>query len=249
MTIYLHKILPIIFLPTGLVFLLMLAGLLFRRRLLFVAALALFWLASTPWIANGLARFVEQGMERKPAAEMLAADVIVILSEGRVVAPGAAAISEWTDGDRFWGGVELYRAGKAPLLVLTGGWSPWVAAARPDGEVMAGYAQMLGVPEKAIRLTGKVVNTAEEAQAVAAMLGRDKSVLLVTSAFHMPRSQRLFEQAGLRVMPYPVDFMVGAARELDVLDLLPRADAFGKTETAWRELLGRAYYRLRSLTG
>jgi hypothetical protein len=33
-------------------------------------------------------------------------------------------MSEWTDGDRFWGGIALYQAGKATVLVFTGGKSP-----------------------------------------------------------------------------------------------------------------------------
>jgi len=91
--------------------------------------------------------------------------------KGRVAAPGVAAMSEWTDGDRFWGGVALYQAGKAPLLVFTGGWVPWQPNAKPEGEVLIAYAKALGVPSKALRTTGLVVNTAEEAQAVTTLLG------------------------------------------------------------------------------
>ncbi len=50
------------------------------------------------------------------------------------MAPGVAAMSEWNDGDRFWGGIALYQAGKAPLLVFTGGWSPGQPNAKPEGE-------------------------------------------------------------------------------------------------------------------
>ncbi len=74
-------------------------------------------------------------------------------------------MSEWTDGDRFWGGIALYQAGKAPMLVFTGGGAPWQPNAKPEGEVLISYAKALGVPSKALRTTGLVVNTAEEAQA------------------------------------------------------------------------------------
>ncbi len=107
---------------------------------------------------------------------MPTADAIVGLSGGRVVAPGVAAISEWNDGDRFWGGIALYQAGKAPLLVFTGGWSPGQPNAKPEGEVLISYAKALGVPSKALRTTGLVVNTAEEAQAVTALLGRQGAI-------------------------------------------------------------------------
>jgi len=55
----------------------------------------------------------------------------------------------------------------------------------------------------------------------------------------------LFERAGLTVMAYPVDFKVGASRNLSVMDFVPRAGAFKATEMAWRETLGRVYYGLK----
>ncbi len=58
------------------------------------------------------------------------------------------------------------------MLVFTGGWSPGQPNAKPDGEVLIGYAKALGVPSKALRTTGLVVNTAEEAQAGAIRGGR-----------------------------------------------------------------------------
>ena len=107
MNIYLHKILPVLALPTGLLLLLLLAGLLLRRRGLIWTALVLFWVCSTPLASDFLARALENGTERVEATSMPTADAIVVLSEGREVAPGVAAMSEWTDGDRFWGGVAL----------------------------------------------------------------------------------------------------------------------------------------------
>ena len=54
--------------------------------------------------------------------------------------------------------------------------------------------------------TPPVVNTAEEAAAIRQLLPTGARVLLVTSAFHMRRAQRLFERQGLKVLPFPVDF-------------------------------------------
>ena len=71
--------------------------------------------------------------------------------------------------------------------------------------------------------------------------------VLVTSAYHMPRAQRLFERAGLTVMAYPVDFQVSAGRTLNVIDFLPTAEAFKTTEMAWRETIGRVYYEFKDL--
>lgn len=253
MGIYLNKLLPVLFLPTGLLLLLLLAGILLRRRWPLMAAVLLLWIGSTPWISDRLQRSVEDGAIRVPVQQMPAADAIVVLSEGRIVAPGPARISEWTDGDRFWGGMELFKAGKAPLLVLTGGWAPWLTGARPEGEILSEWAVTQGVPQSAIRLTGKVTNTAEEAAEAAKILRKSRnsvdsgkpSVLLVTSGYHMPRAKRQFEAAGLVVTPYPVDFQVGQEHDFSVLSLVPSAQAWARTESAWREWIGRAFYALK----
>ena len=98
LNIYLHKILPVLALPTGLLLLLLLTGLLLRRKGLIWTALVLFWVCSTPLASNFLARAIENEAEHVEAAAMPTADAIVVLGEGRIVAPGPTAFSEWADG-------------------------------------------------------------------------------------------------------------------------------------------------------
>ena len=122
--IYLYKILPVFVLPVSITLLLVLAGLRFRRRSFIWSGVAVLWLSSTPFVSGLAVRAAEGWAERGLAADASEADAIVVLSEGRVVAPGKAAVSEWKDADRFFGGMELFKAGKAPLLVFTGGAAP-----------------------------------------------------------------------------------------------------------------------------
>ena len=236
-------------LPVGITLLLVLAGLRLRRRSLIWTGLAVLWLSSTPFVSGLAVRAAEGWAERGLATDAPQADAIVVLSEGRVVAPGKAAVSEWRDADRFFGGVELFKTGKSPLLVFTGGAAPWEPNAAPEGDILAGYAKAMGVPDGQIVKTSRVTNTAEEAQAVSTLLrgrlarpsrrGGPPKVLLVTSAFHMPRARRLFERAGLYVIPFPVDFKLSAGGTVSVLDFLPTAAALQQTELALREGYGR----------
>jgi len=247
----LHKILPVFFLPFGVTFILILVGLFLRRRALIWAGIVILWLSSTPLISSCLMRAAEGWAERTPVADAPAADAIVVLSAGRSVAPGRAAINEWGDPDRFYGGVELFQAEKAPLLVFTGGWTPGHPNAPLEGEILAGCARTLGVPADRIITTGLVTNTEDEARAVTALLrGRQKTlprILLVTSAFHMPRAQQLFVRAGLVVLPFPVDFQYSRGDGLSLMDFLPSSSALGQTQTAVREAYGILFYRARSL--
>jgi len=61
----------------------------------------------------------------------------------------------------------------------------------------------------------------------------------------MPRSKLLFEEKGFVVTPYPVDFKVGAGK-LTPLDFAPLPSALALVDIGVRELIGRAYYRIKS---
>jgi uncharacterized SAM-binding protein YcdF (DUF218 family) len=226
--------------------LLLLATAMFRRSWTIVLGTwFLLSLASTPWTGNRLMQAMEVGMERVSAPMAERAEAIVVLSTGRTVAPGPEKISEWHDADRFFGGIELFRAGKAPMLIFTGGSAPWERSAPLEGEILAGHARSMGIPAEAIRVTRQAYNTREEAAAVRELLpahpSKKSAILLVTSAMHMPRAQKVFEQAGFQVLPFPVDFITSATRKAYPTDFVPSAAGLFKTSAALRELYGRIF--------
>jgi uncharacterized SAM-binding protein YcdF (DUF218 family) len=173
-----------------------------------------------------------------------------VLSTGRVQPPGDPTVSEWTDADRFYGGVDLFKARKAPLLIFTGGWLPWQPDAKPEGEVLMQYAMDLGIPESSMLVTERVMNTEEEAGAVLSLLrSRLRSqmrprVLLVTSAFHMRRAQLQFQRAGVETIAFPVDFKVPKGLRFTLLGLVPGGASLAQSENAIREFYGLAFYAL-----
>jgi uncharacterized SAM-binding protein YcdF (DUF218 family) len=248
--LYLAKILPVFVLPTGFIILLLVLSAVLRKRALAIAAPILLWLASTSFVGDTVMRAAEGWAVRQPVASAPTAEAIVVLSGMLHSAGGPAGEDEWEDGvDRFEAGVELAKAGKAPLLVFTGGWLPWNPGARPEGEVLRERAVARGAPDAHIVVTGIVRNTEEEARAVAALLrgrdgaGRAPSIVLVTSAFHMRRSQLLFTRAGLSVTPFPVDMQTSSA-PFSFMSVLPHAGSLRNTEIALREFYGYLYYRL-----
>jgi uncharacterized SAM-binding protein YcdF (DUF218 family) len=219
----------------------------FSRRWWIVAlGIGVLLVPSLPVTADTLAGRVEGGRVRLPAASMPTADAVVVLSGGRSVAPGEESFSEWGDADRFFGGLELMAAERAPLLVFTGG----VHGPHLEGDVLRRYALVFGLPAESIRTTGPVSNTSEEATAVAELLfGLHQTravphVLLVTSAFHVDRAARAFEREGLRVTPFPVDFIRPAAARIGPRTWVPTASALAESRQMLRELLGRAVYQI-----
>ena len=66
--------------------------------------------------------------------------------------------------------------------------------------------------------------------------------LLVTSAFHMPRSVGLFRKAGFAVEPYPVDWRIGGRADLMAFSNVA-VEGLARTDLAIREWIGLLAYR------
>jgi hypothetical protein len=88
-------------------------------------------------------------------------------------------------------GVELYREGSVPRLLLTGGGV--LARKSPEAKQMAEIARGLGVPESDLLVESRSSNTFENVRFSRALLeaqgllGRLTTVLLVSSEWHMRR--------------------------------------------------------------
>ena len=108
--------------------------------------------------------------------------------------------------ERVSEGVRLYRAGVAPVLIMTGG----AAHNRYiEAEVMAAIAEVQGVPASAILEETQAQNTIQNAYyAVAIMKAHGwKSAEVVSSGSHLPRASLIFAR-------FPIQYRMQEAREL-----------------------------------
>ncbi len=96
---------------------------------------------------------------------------------------------------------------------------------------------------KRVTLESKARNTRENASQVAAFLGErcKQPWLLVTSAWHMPRSMAEFEATGCNVTAYPVDFHTSEESSWTGYSMVGSLAAWQK---ALHELLGMFVYGL-----
>ncbi|WP_026751206.1 YdcF family protein [Sediminibacterium sp. C3] len=243
--IYLHKILPVFVMPIMLIIYLLIFALWNKKRWPIYTAIICLYIFSTPIFASNFFKLVEGSEVRKTPKDMPNADAIVVLS-GMInqVKSTEGVYPEWGDPDRFFGAIELFKAGKAPKLIFTGGKMPWDTTKLTEGEILKLFAKQQGISDSAILLTGNVENTADEAKAVRTLIGRNKKIILVTSAYHMPRSKMLFAKQGFWVVDYSVDFKVDRVSKRTFIDYLPDADSFRLLNSAYRELIGRFIYLL-----
>ena len=247
--IYINKLLPYLVYPITIITFLLIWAALTRKRLPVILALVLLIITSSPIVSHQMVAYID-GQERKKSVEdMDLADSIVVLS-GMIgpIRTKQGIAYEWGDPDRFFGGIELLKAGKAKNIIFTGGILPWQKNIKPEGQILAKFAEDFGIPRDQIIVTGDVENTRDEAKAVKEILTKNNTnkVILVTSAFHMPRAANLFKKEGIEVQVFPVDYKAAGIGDVTPMDFLPSADAFYMFQFALRELIGRAYYSFRS---
>ena len=246
MPLFLHKLLPLFVSPLGVVVLLLVFSIIGRRRWPGILGLIVLMLCALPATERAVWAGLESEYPYRPVEAAQTTGAIVVLSgmlDGTPTSDGT--VSQWGEAaDRFFAGLDLFRNGKAPVMIFTQGRLPW--SGRPlEGGMLARRAISLGVPDSQIMLTGEVANTEDEAIAVRDLmdLADIREVTLVTSSFHMPRAVMIFEQAGVSVVPYPTDFRAKA--EVNWTDWVPSARAFGATSLGVREYIGRVYYWVR----
>jgi len=68
-------------------------------------------------------------------------------------------------------------------------------------------------------------------------------IILVTSALHMRRSVKCFERGEIKIIPAPVNYILGK-EPLNILDFLPHAGALSNSFYAIHEWIGLIYYGL-----
>ena len=244
--IYLHKILPLIFSPLFFIITLIIFGLILSSKKISLTGVAILFIFSMPIISGKLIAYLESDFELIKPSKVETADAVVVLS-GMVstIKTKDGLDYEWGGAvDRFFTGIDLFNLNKAPTLIFTGGKLPW-SIGIPEGEFLREEAIKLGIPEKDILLTENVENTDQEAKAIKKLLSLDDpKVILVTSAFHMPRAQLVFEAAGISVIPFPVDFRIGA-QKITFMSFIPSAGSFEAASFFVREMIGRTYYNLK----
>ena len=244
--IYLHKILPLIFSPLFFILSIIIFGIIIGSKKTSFAGVVILVICSMPIVSGKMIAYLESDYELNRSSEIDTANAIVVLSGMvKTIKTKDGLDYEWGGAvDRFFTGINLFNLDKAPTLIFTGGKLPWSIGV-PEGEFLREEAIKLGIPKKDILLTENVENTDQEAKAIKKLLSiDDPKVILVTSAFHMPRAQLVFEAAGISVIPFPVDFLIGTGK-ITLMSFIPSASSFASTNFFVREMIGRTYYNLK----
>lgn len=156
-------------------------------------------------------------------------------------AHGAAVVG--SGADRIIAAAALAHRYPKARLIFTGGSGNLISNEAREADYVAALFESLGISRDRLVMERRSRNTQENAEFSMAMASPKPGErwLLVTSAFHMPRSVGLFRKAGFAVQAYPVDWRVG--RGWDVLRFNTLLlDGLGRADTGMREWMGLIAY-------
>ncbi len=213
-----------------------------KRQALFNGSLALF---ITIVGSTKLPAYLLATLEKPYAVENLGAlpecDAVVLLGGGHSYVSNAPFNIELHNAaDRIVTAAELLRLGKGRALIIGGG--------HGEAALLKKWLKTWKLFDQPIYELNTNLHTRDEATNTAALakdLGWEK-IILVTSAWHMHRSEVLFKKVGLEVVPVGADFVGTSALETN-WSFYPVPSHFGFQTLAkyTHEQLGWLYYRLR----
>lgn len=208
----------------------------------------IFLLFTMPWFINNLL-----GAWEHPPQPIASVDTY----EVGVVLTGVAQVNAPHDrvffnkgADRLTQALLLYKAGKIKKILITGGDVDLMGKlksheARQLGELLLAA----GVPQADIWIEERSFNTRENAVNTHQVLlekGLHKDeLLLITSAFHLPRALACFRKVGLRPVPFSTDMVMNDyEKRLQLITLLPSDKALHRWNILLKEWVGMLTYRL-----
>lgn len=244
--LYLIKIAYTMVFPPGIIILLLFCTALWLQQkkeylgtLLVGLTAILLCVSAMPYFSNSLLHSIER---RYAPPDQVSGDVLVVLMGGATL----NTPDPLTKGTGYLTGnsaarvltvAELYQSTKLPILLSGGQVFP---DSGNESQIAKRHLIALGVPEAAITMDDTSRNTEENAQHTAAILADRgwQHPILITSAFHMPRSVKQFQTLKVDILPFPTDYMAEQDQLVRIGNFVPSASGLAQTAIALKEYLG-----------
>jgi uncharacterized SAM-binding protein YcdF (DUF218 family) len=183
----------------------------------------------------------EPTLRQHPLAD---AKYVVVLGGGNGHMPGLAALDELSASARarITEAVRILRLLPEAKLLVSG--PADVYSPTTHATVLERAAISLGIDASRIERIEHARDTEDEAAATRTRIG-SAPVILVTSAWHMPRAMALFKSAGLTPVPAPTDYTSYSDGHLHWRDALWDVESIERSTVAIRERIGYLWISLR----
>lgn len=219
-----------------------------RRRLLGGLGLFVLWLFSTDFVSNALFHHLEHEATPTFRADKVYDAVVLLGGVGdERIESDTGQISLNDNVERLVATHRLLADGRARYAILSGAASSVAFAEHSEARILARQLVLWGISPSRLILEERARNTHENAL-YSREIAIDRgfaNVVIVTSAFHMPRSIECFT-----AVDFPVDSFITDYRAHDVAlnraaELLPRVSSLLVSSEYFREVFGLWVYRVK----
>jgi uncharacterized SAM-binding protein YcdF (DUF218 family) len=236
------KLFTYICLPPGIfVIILFLAGFYAKKaKFLFFSAAVLLWAISTKFIANALIYPLEHNFK----SDKTTPQAVVVLGGGSNPTDILKAYPDAFKREIY--GLLLAKKHNLPFVFTGGGITKPTEAENIKKDIKL-IEKTCGCDIKTY-FEDKSLDTYENAEYTAKLfdkLNLPKKIYLVTSAYHMKRSIKLFRHFGFKTVPKPVGFFYNPTYTL--WDIFPHEGSFNVSYKAIHEYFGLLSLKLRGL--
>jgi len=214
-----------------------------NSALILLLSIVLIYGASIAPVANYLCYHLEKDYINNQAVGTKSIHAVVVLGCGtKEINALKTTFNSGIESLRVLHAVVVYNKTGAKYFVCCGAGSDRMSQA----EVMARLAEKLGVPGEKIRIESNSKNTTQNAVEVNKIFAnKNIAIGLVTSAFHMKRSEREFKKYFTNIVPLPAHYLYSSPGKNIVIRYMPQSEELYKTSLALKEIVSQLWYRFK----
>jgi uncharacterized SAM-binding protein YcdF (DUF218 family) len=248
---YLSKILSFLIAPAMWIFVLLVWAVFtkneIRRRKLLIWSVSLFFFFGNSFVVDECFRQWETVTEDIDL-QQTKYDAAVILGGVGDIDLRLQKINFGYSADRVFQALPLYYKGRFRKLIFTGGSGSIEFPDKREGIFVGKYLREIQFPDSALIIESASRNTYENAIFTKRITDSLQlhNILLITSAFHMPRALAIFRKAGFKnVTPYITNKFSGMRRFTPDHLLIPNAGALMSVQLLIHEWIGYIIYKMK----
>jgi uncharacterized SAM-binding protein YcdF (DUF218 family) len=220
------------------------------QKWLVIVAVAEMWIFSLRIVSEPLLWGLEHQYPRAP--ELAAPPRAIVLLTGITRLPRHGGYDLTEAGDRLVETIRLAHQYPDAKVVVSGTFIDDDGSNYSEAATLAGIIEDTGISADRLLVDDVSRNTAENARESKRVMSEahvddaEGTLVLVTSAMHMPRAAACFRKAGMEIVPWPVDYRsrgIGIARAI-----FPGIDDMALSYEALREYVGLLAYKISGYT-
>jgi uncharacterized SAM-binding protein YcdF (DUF218 family) len=182
-----------------------------------------------------------------PPSLLTQSDAVVVLTGMLDLEASTPDKFEFYDGvERILTGMQLVKDGYGQKLIIAGGSGDLYDQTVSEAKLLKAFAIDFGMPEEQILIDPSSRNTHENAVNTKSLMEQHNisSIILVTTASHLPRAMGCFKKLEVHPIPYGVDYHSPPSLEYHFSNFIPDVGALRKTSSVIHEYIGLLAYKL-----